>query len=975
EPGAREVPSAGPQESSKIIPIVGIGSSAGGLEALQEFFSHTPTDTGIAFVVITHQQAGRVSLLPELLRKVTGMPLLEAVEGLRVKPDHVYVAVPEGLLEIGQGTLHVATLDTGRSSPGSIDHFFRHLSADREEHAICIVLSGAGTDGTLGARAIKAAGGMVMVQEPSSAKYSSMPNSAIATGLVDYVLPPAEMPRALQDYTRGPYLSGGLSRRDQSLLPSQEIQRILVQLRLQTGHDFTGYKRGTMARRIGRRMNVHQLENARDYCRYLQQNHGEGQLLLRELLISVTSFFRDSAAFEVLAEKALPGLLLRDPLHRTLRVWVPGCATGEEAYSVAILLHEQLQKVQRPVEVQIFGTDLDERAIGLARAGQYPDGISADVSPERLERYFTREDRGYRIRKEIRELLVFATQDVIKDPPFTKLDLIVCRNLLIYLESEVQRRLLPVFHYALRPGGILFLGSSESVGTSGELFETVDSRWKILRRKDTGTYAGPAPRFPAAHPKTTAIEEAAEEGPSRAVRTHISNLLERVLIERFAPTSVVVDGSGNTVFVHGRTGPYLELAQGRPTSNIFDMAREGLAPALVAALRRAQSEKKEVSWERVRVRTNHAFSLTNLSVIPIQEPEAIRGLFVITFTPVLDGPIEVEPSETESQTGREADLERELRLSRESLQTTIEEMETSNEELRSSNEELQSTNEELQSTNEEMETSKEEMQSLNEELNTVNAELSSKVEELAHANDDLKNLLNATQVATIYLDERLRVKRYTEAAKEVIPLIESDVGRPLSDLATTLRYERLVEDCRQVLATLAPRERYVTGADQRSYIVRIMPYRTSENAIKGMVITIFDLARLLNRSLEENLVREYLEGVIQTVRAPLVVLDRSLHIISASEAFLETFHFRREDVQDRRIYDLSHGTWKDDRLRQLLESTLPPRETVQGFDLERTLESGDRIVLQVNAQKIKGRDRQPILTLLAFEEVSRRGHE
>ncbi len=804
---------APPAPAAPRFPIVGIGASAGGLEALQEFFGHMPADSGMGFVVVTHQHPGHVSLLPSLLSKVSHMPVIEAEEGLKVEPNHVYVGPPGVVLEIADGRLRRIEIEAIHNTHLPIDHFFRALAVDQREHAICVVLSGTGTDGTLGVRAIKAESGMVMVQEPPSAKYAGMPASASATGLADYVLPVAAMPGQLLAYGKGPYLKPRPPAVEALPLPEEPMQRILGLMRARTGHDFACYKINTVRRRIERRMNIHQIKQPEGYVRYLQENQHEIDLLFSELLISVTSFFRDPAAFEILAERALPELLQARGGDQAIRVWVPGCATGEEAYSVAITLCECLEKLQRRMDVQVFATDLDARAIEAARAGVYAAGIAADVSKERLERYFTAEDNVFRVRKGIREMLVFAEQNVIKDPPFTKLDLIVCRNLLIYLDVEPQRRLLPVFHYALRPAGLLFLGPSESLGTFGDLFDAIDGRWKIFRRKETAVAAHPLLEAPRDVPKIGRAE-AGPAGPPRP--SHTVTQVERLLLARYAPTSVVVDNRGAIVYIHGRTGEYLEPTEGQPRNNLLEMARHGLARPLAVALRDAAANRREVVRDGVRVKTNGHFTHVRLSVVPIEEREPLRGLLLVTISP--SAPAKV-PAKTRGgkkdavQLSRVEEVEHELQHVKDSLQTTIEELETSNEDLKSTNEELQSTNEELQSANEELETSKEEMQSLNEELSTVNTELQAKVEELSQSTDDMQNLLNGTQVATIFLDDQLKVKRYTEQAKDVVRLIQTDIGRPLSDLASNLDYDRLTQDCREVLRTLARKEAEVRTSD------------------------------------------------------------------------------------------------------------------------------------------------------------------
>jgi two-component system, chemotaxis family, CheB/CheR fusion protein len=822
------------------MPIVAIGSSAGGLEALQEFFSNVPPDCGIAFVVVTHIHPGRISMLPELIGAVTKMRVIHASDRTQVEPNKIIVA-RDSLLSLANGLIRpINSDDKTEAIHHPIDHFFRSLADDQREHAIGIILSGSGNDGALGLKAIKAAGGMIMVQSPESAKYAGMPDSAIATHLADYVLPPKKMPEALIEYCSGPYLQL-VSAIDEPTLPENAIQAILVRLRAYLGQDFTCYKKSTMSRRIQRRMNIHHIDDPQVYLSFLRENSRELDALMEELLISVTNFFRDPQAWRSLADNALPLLISGREDGQTLRVWVPGCATGEEAYSVAILLQEQIRKAERTHPVQIFATDLDERAIDMARLGIYPEGISADVSPERLKAFFSREDGVFRIHKSIRDGIIFAPQNVITDPPFTRLDLIVCRNVLIYLDLSAQQHVLPTFHYALRSGGVLFLGSAESVGDAGELFSVIDSKHKILRRKEVAT--PPHSILLGASSRRSALG-AAGPGDQSHKAQQLSRQVEKLLLERFVPCSILVDDRGTVMHVQGRSGMYLEPEQGPPRNNVLEMAREGLGPSLAAAMRQARQQQQEIVRSAIQVRTNGGYEHVDLTISPVQQPEPLRGLLLLTLRPSAPPPTDSNPAEPSTEiVADHLELERELHDTRETLQSTIEELETSNEELKSSNEEMQSTNEELQSINEELETSKEEMQSLNEELNTVNSELMGKVDALGRINDDMNNLLNSMQVATIFLDTKLRVKRYTEQARDVVRLIRSDIGRPLSDLTSSLSYSGLIEDCERVLATLIPVEREVQNTSERWYLVRLIPYRTAENVIEGLVMTIVDINR------------------------------------------------------------------------------------------------------------------------------------
>lgn len=836
EPASRSEPS--------LFPVVGIGASAGGLEAMKELLEHLPADTGMAFVIVTHQHPGHTSLLPELLGKDTRMPVAQAKEGGRIEANHIYLGPPGGHLEIRRGRLHVLeTVDGAMRLP--IDYFFRSLADHHQERAICIVLSGTGTDGTLGLKAIKGAAGMAMVQEPASAKYAGMPSSAIATGLADYVLPLAAMPRQLLAYVAGPYLQAGADAAA-TATHGEPLEKILLLLHSRSGHDFSSYKANMVRRRVERRMNLHQIEKPEQYLHYLRQNPRELDVLFKELLINVTNFFRDAEAFETLFKGPLAEHLEALADKRVLRVWVPGCASGEEVYSLAIALREYMDRSGRHIGVQIFGTDLDSDAIEQARKGRYPDGIAGDVSLARLERWFVREEGGYRIAKEVREMAIFATQNLIRDPPFTKLDLVSCRNVLIYLNADQQQRLLPALCYALNPGGLLLLGSSESVGNAGSLFETVDKKWKIFRRR-----AGSAQMLPVLQRAALARTSTLPAGAAEIKEISVSRLVEQLLLQRFCPPSLVLNDRGDIIHVHGRTGAFLEPSQGQPRMNVLEMAREGLKLPLAAAIRHVSADGGKAVRDNIEVKTEGSAVHLDLSVVRIFEPEALSGLLLASFRPSAVAP-ELPPSPAahrsdKGQKGYVAQLERDLKQTMQTLQNTVEELETANEELKSTVEELQSTNEEMQSANEELETSQEELQSLNEELNTVNTELRLKVDELSEATDDMQNLLDSTDIAIVFLDARLAIKRYTEPARALISLIPTDLGRPIADLVHRLKYTTLVEDCRAVLKTLARKVIEVETLNGSWYLMRIIAYRTVDNAIEGLVMT-FDNIDLLKRA-------------------------------------------------------------------------------------------------------------------------------
>ena len=903
--------------------IAGLGASAGGLAALDAFLSHLPVDTGVAYVVVTHQHPRHTSLLPELLAKQALVSVKVATHNARLEPNRVYVAPAGVMVGVEDGRLVLTRIEDGDPRL-PIDYFFRSLAQSAHQSAIAIVLSGNGSDGTLGIGAVKAEHGMLMAQEPGSAQYVGMPNSAIATQLVDYVLPPEQMPARIVQYLAGRRVSPREPPEDEPT-PDDALQRVLAILRMRSGNDFAAYKKSTIRRRLERRMAVHGLSDARDYARFLEQAPFEADALFREVLISVTSFFRDSGAFDALQEE-LTELIRAKPDDSVLRGWIAGCATGEEAYSLAIVVRELLTKLGKPLKVHLFATDLDPQAIDVARAGTYPEGISAHVTPERLKRFFTKEDSGYRINKDIREMLVFASQSVIKDPPFTRLDFVSCRNLLIYLEPELQRRVISLFGYALRTDGVLLLGTSEGVADFDDRFATIDKRWKLFKRREhLGTRPGRAemPTLTPGGPLPVHHRVAPRTGVA------IGPTAERMLLSCFTPPSAIVSERGEVVYVHGRTGPFLEPAQGEPSSNLFNMAREGLRLDLPSAIRRAAAKKTTVVRHGLQVKTNGGFSSVTLTVRPLSEPEVLRGTYLVSF--------EIEPSapaapEAKTVRGQPAQpkhverleqLEEELQHTKQNLQGMIEELETSNEELTSTNEELQSTNEELQSANEELETSREEMQSLNEELQTVNTELEERNRALSQANDDMQNLLNSTEVATVFLDDKLLIKRFTIQAKKVFSLIDSDVGRPISDLTANLRYTGLVEDAFEVLRTLVFREREIETNEGLWRLLRILPYRTHDNLIDGLVLTFVDIDRLKRAERSAQHAREYAEGIVEAVDRALLVLDDQLRVVSANRAFHALFRSMPKLEVGEQFHNAGGGRWDlpgfIDRLRGVVE--------------------------------------------------------
>lgn len=867
KPAAPDVPAA-PAESAEpgvelpaehCFPIVGIGASAGGLAAFEEFFRALPAgpEVGMAFVLVQHLAPNHPSILAELIKRYTALPVFEVTDGMAVQCNAIYVIPPNRDLAVLNGTLQLLEPAAPRGQRLPIDFFFRSLAQDQHERAIAIVLSGTGSDGTLGVRSIKGEGGMVMAQAPTSTDFDGMPRSAIASGMVDFVLPPTELAGELIAYCNHAFgRTPGAPARTSSGT-AESLQKIFVLLRSLTGHDFSQYKQSTIARRVERRQAVHRIEQVDGYVRLLQQNPAEVEALFLDLLIGVTSFFRDPEAFTVLERQVIPALFTDRTADAAVRAWVPGCSTGEEAYSIAILLLEYVDASKRNFKLQVFATDIDRRAIDAARAGVYPASIAADLSAERLARFFVLEDDGvhYRVQKRVRDVLVFSEQDVIRDPPFSKLDLISCRNLLIYMGPELQKKLMPLFDYALRPGGYLFLGTSESVGDFGTMFSTVDRKAKIYQDRDDGhvRLAGGARFLPPA-PPVPGARRPVRAAPS--ARDHLRELTERTLLQHQALAGALVNDRGDILYLHGRTGRYLELAAGEVETNILKMAREGLIRPMNVALRRAAARKERVHQPGLSVKTNGEFTLVDLTVEPVApEPgDAPDSTMLLVILEEAAAPppsaATAEPAGEVAAAGQPPDarieeLKRELRLKEESLKISNEELETSNEELKSSNEEMQSVNEELQSTNEEMETSKEELQSVNEELSTVNIELQTRVAELSRANNDMNNLLAGTGVGTIFVDHALQIKRFTPSVTQLINLIPTDVGRSVGHIVSNLKgYNRLVEDAQRVLDTLVPIEVQVESKAGKWFLLRIRPYRTLENVIEGAVITFSDVTEM-----------------------------------------------------------------------------------------------------------------------------------
>lgn len=951
-------------------PVVGIGASAGGLEALEQFFHHAHPDSGMAYVLVSHLDPGHASMLTEILQRTTTMPVVEAADQMVIAPNQVFVIPPNRDMRILHGVLQLTIPELPRGQRMPIDAFLRSLAEDQGERAIGIILSGTGTDGTLGLRAILGAGGVTLVQEPSTVKYDGMPVSAIQAGYASHILPVEKMPEILQIDLDTLAIRGEMP---PSSIAADGVTRILALLRTGTGHDFSQYKKTTISRRIERRMMQHNIEDIDIYARYLSEHPSEVQTLFKELLINVTSFFRDQEAFEMLRHDILPQLLEGKPDDYVFRVWVTACATGEEAYSIAILLQELMEEAHRALKVQIYATDIDDDAVAIARTGVFPPNITQDVTPERLRRFFVKEENGYRVKKTIREMVVFAIQNVIKDPPFTKLDLLSCRNLMIYLEPELQNRLISTFHYVLKPGGVLFLSPSESIGTQPELFTPLSRQWKFYRAVPSASFARNAMHRDLTW-LASGVSKIVEETSKPAKESNFAELARKGLLHFFAPASVVTDLKGNILYVHGDTSKYLRSPPGRATLNVVDMARDGLSLELISALQGIVNHEVPTLNREVVMSNNGQSQNVRLSVQSLPNADSTQDFLLISFQDVAHV-TPLKPARKRSVSGadkvqRVQELESELLYTKENLRAMLEEQQVANEEFKSTYEEMQSTNEELQSTNEELETSKEELQSVNEELITVNAELQSKIEQLTNMQNDMKNLLDNINIGTIFLDERMSIRRFTREAVQVYRLVASDVGRSLGDIKCELQGVDLLTEAQKVLDTLVAYERELHSIRGASYLVRIQPYRTLDNVIEGVVLTFTDISKRVAAEATELQAKELAEGIVDTLHEPLLVLNADLQVISASRAFYQHFHVRPEETLMHHIYELGNRQWDIPALRELLEAIVPNNQSFDNYMVEHEFPVVGYRKFLLNARRIVGKVGDAPLILLAMEDVT-----
>jgi two-component system CheB/CheR fusion protein len=974
-------PSQGPQtpvqveavrpqgESQPRCVIVGIGASAGGLAAFETFFTQMPPDSGMAFVLVQHLAPDRESLLPALLARHTRMPVLQVTAETLVAPDHVYVIPPDATLTITSGVLNVESPPgepRGHRTP--IDHFFRSLAVDQGAYAVCIMLSGTGTDGTLGLQAVKEYGGMAVAQTPASARYDSILRSAIATGLVDHILPAEAMPAKLIEYAA--HLAARRTLRGPESLReagSEHLSTIYRLLRRQTGHDFSQYKETTIHRRLHRRLRALQLDAVAPYVERLRQDPQELEFLFKDLLIGVTHFFRDPEAFAALARTVIPRLFADKGADDRVRVCVSGCATGEEAYSLAILLREHMATLDVVPQVQVFATDIDAQALETARRGIYPVGIADHVTPERLEHFFVKQDHTYQVQKALREMCLFTAHSLIKDPPFSRLDLISCRNVLIYLGPELQQKLMRLFHYALRPGGYLFLGPAETLSGQRELFRPLDQQHRIFQK--TGQVVRALVEFPLTDVPWPAPPPGAErERRHPTAAQQLGPRIERTILDHYAPACVICTEQGEAVYFCGRTGRYFEPPAGILNANLLHMARPGLRLPLRTTLHQAVTTRQRVVQERVEVQTNGDVQTLTLVVEPRPELGDDVPLYMVLFQDVGSAESRAPDAATPVTPGAEdahlRALEHELRATQERLSTTIEELVTTNEELSSANEEFQSTNEEL-------ETSKEELQSLNEELETVNAELHRKVDELDRINSDLRNLLDSTQIATIFLDAELCIKNFTPAISAVVPLRPGDLGRPLADLAQRFVDVDLVGEARDVLRTLGWQERSLRTTDgDRRYLLRLGPYRTVANVIDGGVLTFTDVTALQQAEEAAHAAQVYAESIVATVRTPLLGLDADLRVRSANRAFYDLFHVTPVETEGRLLFAVGLGAWDIPALRRQLIEVLAQHQAFEDFEVDYDSPTSGPKTLLLNAREIPSVAPDTTLLLLAIEDIT-----
>jgi len=956
-------------------PIAGFGASAGGLEAFTQLLTSLSPTTGMAFVLVQHLDPKRESMLAEILSRSTPMPVIEVQRATAVEPNHVYVAPRATDIAIRRRILQLSPYTAKGEPHMAIDYFFRTLAEDQKNKAIGVILSGTGSDGSHGLKAIKAEGGITFAQDENSAKHDGMVRSAIASGCVDYVLPPDLIAAELARLGNHPYVAPSTVPPEEAIpVPDDTLAQILRRIHSVTNVDLSLYKPNTIKRRILRRMLLNKADSLSDYLKRLQSDSTEVHALYEDMLINVTQFFRDPETFEALKKDIFPAIAREHP-NGGVRIWVPGCSTGEEVYSLAISLLEHLEEHQLASHIQLFGTEISEQALDRARTGLYSESIAADVSPERLKKFFVKVDRGYQISKRIRDCCIFARQNLTKDPPFSKLDLISCRNVLIYLGQALQKKVLPIFHYALKPTGYLLLGSSETIGAYADLFALVDKKHKIFSKRHAPTrlpvdFAYGAPAIEVKSGAEHRGKPTLELSPGDMQRE-----ADRLVLSRFGPPGVIINEELEVIQFRGQTGMFLEPSPGPANYSILKMAREGLLNDLRSAIHRSMTGDTPVHHEGLRVKRNGDYIQFDLDVIPLRRPAGAGRFFLVLFQSARD----IFPKRAEGKLARAPKnrgseevqtLRTELSATKESLQAIIEEQEASNEELRSANEEIQSSNEELQSTNEELETAKEELQSSNEELNTVNEELENRNVQLAQVNDDLRNLLSSVNIPIVMVGSDMRIRRFTPQAEKVLSIIPSDTGRPIGNIRPNINVPNLEQLLKEVIEMLRTHEAEVQDSSGRWYLLRIRPYRTEDNKIEGAVLALVDIDDM-KRSLEEvRKNRDFNQSVIETTRSSVLVLDANLRARLANPAFYRMFQLTPAEVLDHAVYDIGNGQWRFPELRDILDRRLVDNGRLDDLKITHEFSRVGRKTLIINARRFQGSSGEDPSVLLAIEDVT-----
>jgi two-component system, chemotaxis family, CheB/CheR fusion protein len=966
-----------PEAVEKPFPVVGIGASAGGLEAFSQLLNYLPVDTGMAIVLVQHLAPSQSSLLTKILARTTSLPVQTVVDGMAVAPNQVYVIPPNTILTLVAGRLRLQPRDLTQRINKAIDIFFESLARDRGENAIGVVLSGGDSDGTLGLEAIKAAGGLTLAQSEASAQVTSMPHMAIATGQVDFVLPPEEIATTLANLSRHPYLSRPVTSSPDltateaaTVSEAATLAAIFALIKTTSQVDFSQYKSTTLKRRLLRRMVLHRIESMDRYRQYLQENPAEIQALCQEILISVTSFFRDAGAFETLKQEVFPALLRDRPADLPLRIWVAGCSTGQEAYSLAIVLLEFLARQPTSPPIQIFATDVSDPAIEAARLGIYRPSQVVEVSAERLQRFFVAMEGGYQISKTVRELCVFARQNLISDPPFSRLDLISCRNVLIYFDSALQKKVLPMFHYGLKPRGYLMLGSSETVGESSDLFTLLDHQHKIYAKQSS------ALRPPLNWVETNRALKTAEPSPPtvQPPRPDLYEVADQVVLSRYGPVGVVVNSQLDILQFRGQTGAYLDPAPGRASRSLLSLVKESLRLDLRKALYQARQSGQPV--EQVgTLQQGHRVGPVVIQVLPFQPSPEAETYFLVLFEEGIQPSPEVEAganagAEAGATSGASGDegqdlhcLQQELDTTRSHLQAIIEEQESTNQDLRAANEEILSSSEEIQSTNEELQTAKEEIQATNEELSTINDELYRRNAETTRISNDFQNLLSSINIPILMLAGDLSIRRFTPTAAALFNLIATDMGRPFSDINHRLALTDLDVQILAVITTLNQHSQEVQDQDGHWYDLRIRPYRTLDDRIDGVVLVLVDID-VLKRSTEElRQARDYAEAIVEMVKDSLLVLDADLRVVQANGQFYTTFQVSPLETEGCPIFELGNGQWNIPQLRSLLQDLLPRQTQVKDFRVHHEFDHIGPKTMRVNARQIDTATGQPLILL------------